>query len=180
MSGNNKDVTSTLQSALDQASGAAQSVLGSITGNTADKQKGEDKKALADAEHDISHAAAKGPGFAVSSTGIAKDDPNRTTGSWNQNVGALKEGIGGLTGAEGLRQEGIRQNEEGKAQQAQGQLSDLGKGVADRVGGTIGGAVAGITGNPAQKSEAQKQHDEGKTRQRGVEAELQNEAEKKA
>lgn len=79
-------------------------------------------------------------------------------------------------GAEGLKQEGIRQNEEGKAQEAQGQLSDLGKGVHDRVGGTIGGAVAGLTGNQAQKAEAQRQHDDGKARQRGVEADLQKQA----
>lgn len=48
-------------------------------------------------------------------------------------------------GAEGLRQEGVRQNEEGKAQEAQGQVKDLGKGLSDRVGGAIGGAVAGLT-----------------------------------
>ena len=48
-------------------------------------------------------------------------------------------------GAEGLRQEGMRQNEEGKAQEAQGQVKDLGKGLGDRVGGAIGGAVAGLT-----------------------------------
>lgn len=79
-------------------------------------------------------------------------------------------------GAEGLKQEGIRQNEEGKTQEARGQLSDLGKGVQDRVGGAIGGAVAGLTGNAAQKQEAQRQHDEGKARQRGVEADLQKQA----
>jgi uncharacterized protein YjbJ (UPF0337 family) len=110
------------------------------------------------------------------SGGVAKDDPNRSAGSWNQNVGAAKEALGGFVGAEGLKQEGIQQNREGKGQEAQGQLSDLGKGVQDRVGGTIGGAVAGITGNAAQKTEAQRQHDEGKARQRGVEADLQKEA----
>jgi hypothetical protein len=34
---NNKDQTSTLQSYVDSATGAAQSVLGSLTGSTADK-----------------------------------------------------------------------------------------------------------------------------------------------
>lgn len=110
------------------------------------------------------------------SGGVAKDDSDRTAGSWNQNVGAAKEAIGGFVGAEGLKQEGIRQNQEGKAQEAQGQLNDLGKGIQDRVGGTIGGAVAGLTGNEAQKAEAQRQHDEGKARQRGVEADLQKQA----
>jgi uncharacterized protein YjbJ (UPF0337 family) len=40
--------------------------------------------------------------------------------------------LGNLVGADGLKQEGIQQNREGKAQEAQGQLSDLGGGVADR------------------------------------------------
>lgn len=80
-------------------------------------------------------------------------------------------------GAEGLKQEGIRQNQEGKGQEAKGQLNDLGKGVSDRVGGAIGGAVAGLTGNQAQREEAQRQHDEGKARQRGVEHDVQKQAE---
>ena len=81
-------------------------------------------------------------------------------------------------GAEGLKQEGIRQNQEGKGQEAQGQLSDLGKGVSDRIGGTVGAAVAGLTGNQESANAAQRQHDEGKARQRGVEADLQKEADK--
>jgi uncharacterized protein YjbJ (UPF0337 family) len=88
-------------------------------------------------------------------------------------VGSGKEFVGNLVGAEGLKREGIQQNREGQGQEAQGQLSDLGKGLTDRVGGTIGGAVAGLTGNEAQRAEAQRQHDEGKTRQRGVEVDLQ-------
>lgn len=40
--------------------------------------------------------------------------------------------LGNLVGAEGLKQEGIQQNREGKAQEAQGQLSDLSGGIADR------------------------------------------------
>lgn len=75
-------------------------------------------------------------------------------------------------GAEGLKQEGQRQNAEGKGQEAAGQVNDLGKGISDRVGGTIGGAVAGLTGNEGQRAEARRQHDEGKARQRGVEADL--------
>jgi uncharacterized protein YjbJ (UPF0337 family) len=110
------------------------------------------------------------------SGGVATDNSDRTAGSWNQNVGAAKEALGGFVGAEGLKQEGIRQNKEGKSQEAAGQVNDLGKGISDRVGGTIGGAVAGLTGNEAQKAEAQKQHDEGKARQRGVEADLQKQA----
>lgn len=107
---------------------------------------------------------------------MAKDDPNRSAGNWNQTVGSAKEAVGNLLGAEGLKQEGIRQNKEGKGQEAQGQISDLGKGISDRMGGAVGGAVAGLTGNQASKDEAQRQHDEGKARQRGVEAEWQKQA----
>ncbi|KAF2822118.1 hypothetical protein CC86DRAFT_458629 [Ophiobolus disseminans] len=174
MSSNNKDQTSTLQGYVDQATGAVQSALGSLTGSTTDQVQGDQKKATAHAEKDLSHATAKAGPFAVSSSGgVAKDNPDRTAGSWNQNVGAAKEALGGFVGAEGLKQEGIRQNQEGKGQEAAGQVNDLGKGIGDRVGGTIGGAVAGLTGNQAQKAEAQRQHDEGKARQRGVEADLQ-------
>jgi uncharacterized protein YjbJ (UPF0337 family) len=144
---------------------------------TVSQRNADTKRATADAEHDLSHTAAKAGPFTVSpSGGVAKDDPNRTAGSWNQTVGSAKEAVGGLVGAEGLRQEGVRQNEEGKGQEAEGQVKDLGKGLHDRVGGTIGGAVAGLTGNAAQQSEAQRQHDDGKARQRGVEADLQKQA----
>jgi uncharacterized protein YjbJ (UPF0337 family) len=168
MSSNNKDQTSTLQGYVDQATGAHTHLL---------QVQGENKKDVASAEKDLSHATAKAGPFSVSSSGgVAKDDPDRTAGAWNQNVGAAKEALGGFVGAQGLKQEGQRQNQEGKGQEAAGQMSDLGKGISDRVGGTIGGAVAGITGNAAQKTEAQRQHDEGKARQRGVEADLQKEA----
>jgi len=172
-----KDQTSTGQSYLDQAKGAAQSALGSLTGSTADKAQGENRKLEASAEKELSHTTAKaGPFTTTASGGIAKDDPNRAAGSWNQNVGALKESIGGFVGAEGLKQEGIQQNADGKGQEAEGQVKDLGRGVQDRVGGAVGGVVAGLTGNEAQKAEAQRQHDDGKARQRGVEADLQKEA----
>ena len=61
--------------------------------------------------------------------GVAQDDPNRTAGSWNQTVGSGKEMVGNFVGAEGLKREGIEQNREGKGQEAQGQLSDLGSGM---------------------------------------------------
>ncbi|KAF2181955.1 hypothetical protein K469DRAFT_587575 [Zopfia rhizophila CBS 207.26] len=170
----NKHNTSTLQSYVDSATGAVQSAVGAVTGKPADKKQADDKKVTADTEHDLSHTAAKAGPFTVSSSGaVAQDDPNRTQGSWNQTVGAAKETVGNLVGAEGLKREGIQQNKEGKGQEAQGQLSDLGQGIQDRLGGTVGGAVAGLTGNQASKEAAQKQHDEGKARQRGVEADLQ-------
>jgi hypothetical protein len=75
-------------------------------------------------------------------------------------------------GAEGLKQEGIQQNYEGKGQEAQGQLNDFGKGVSDRVTGAVGGAFAGLTGDRAKEAEYQKQHDVGKTSQRSAEADI--------
>ncbi|KAF2122828.1 hypothetical protein BDV96DRAFT_482253 [Lophiotrema nucula] len=177
MSDSNKNPTSTLQSVIDTASSTVQSAIGSLTGNTADKAQAQDKRDIAEAETDLSHSAVKaGPFTANASGGVAKDSSDRTAGSWNQNVGAAKEAIGGFVGAESLKREGQQQNKEGQAQEAQGQVSDLGKGISDRVGGTVGSAVAGLTGNESSKTEAQKQHDEGKARQRGVEADLQKQA----
>ena len=40
--------------------------------------------------------------------------------------------IGGALGLEGLKQEGIKQNQAGKEMEARGQLSDLGSGITDR------------------------------------------------
>ena len=131
----------------------------------------KDKAAL---EHDASHATARAGPFTLSSSGaVAQDDPNRTEGSWNQTVGSGKEMLGNLTGAEGLKKDGIEQNRAGKGQEAQGQLSDLGQGLSDRVGGTVGGVKAGLMGSETEKKAAQDRHDEGKARQRGVESELQ-------
>jgi len=174
MSSNDKSAPpSTLGAYVDSAIGGAQELLGSLTGNTADQSKGQTKQAGAQAEHDASEASAKAGPFTLSSTGaIAKDDPNRSAGSWNQTVGAAKEAIGNLVGAEGLKQEGIQQNKEGKAQEAQGQLNDLGSGIADRVSGAVGGAAASLTGNTAQQEARQAQHDQGKSLQRGVELDL--------
>lgn len=112
----------------------------------------------------------------MSASGVAPKSQDRTEGSWNQTVGAGKETLGGLLGAEGLKQEGIKQNQEGKGQEAAGQVSDLGHGIGDRVQGTVGGAFAGLTGNKEAKAAYEAQHDSGKTSQRGVEAELQKQA----
>ena len=40
--------------------------------------------------------------------------------------------IGGGLGLEGLKQEGIKQNQAGKEMEARGQLSDLASGITDR------------------------------------------------
>lgn len=101
MSDNSNNKPSTLQSYVDSATGAVQSAFGNLTGNTGDQAKGEVRKDKADAEYDASQAAVKLPGGTISSTGaFAKDDSNRTEGSWNQTVGAAKETLGGLVGNE--------------------------------------------------------------------------------
>ncbi|KAI9665035.1 MAG: hypothetical protein M1821_006483 [Bathelium mastoideum] len=169
--------TSTLQSYVDSATSAVQSAIGSITGNAADKDKAEQTKSKAQAENDLSHTAAKvGPATVSSSGAVTTDNPDRTQGSWNQTVGSGKEMLGNLVGAEGLKQQGIDQNRAGKEQEAQGQLSDLGSGVTDRAKGAVGGALAGFTGDREEQEKRQAQHDAGKTQQRGVEADLQKQA----
>lgn len=67
--------TSTLQSYIDSATGAAQTLFGSITGNTTDQQEGQAKKDKAQAENDASHAGGTLAGYSVSSSGaVAKND----------------------------------------------------------------------------------------------------------
>lgn len=106
----------------------------------------------------------------------AKDNPDRTQGSWDQTVGSGKEALGGLIGSDGLKQQGRDQNQAGQEQEAKGQLNDLGKGVGDRVTGAVGGAVAGLTGDREGQAKFADQHDEGKSRQRGVEMDLNSQA----
>jgi len=142
--------------------------------------QGEKKQNEAEAKKDLSHAGGTIGNYSVSASGVSKNDSDRSDGSWNQTVGSGKQFVGGLVGAEGLKQEGARQNQEGKGQEAQGQISDLGKGVTDRIGGTVGGAVAGLTGNREEQAQRQAQHDQGKTLQRGVEADLDKQAQKEA
>lgn len=139
---------------------------------------GQAKQNEADAEYDASHATLKGPGFAASGSGaVAKDDPDRSAGKWNQTVGSAKETAGNLIGSENLKAQGRQQNQEGQEQEAKGQLSDFGSGVGDRVTGTVGGAVAGFKGDRAEQDRYQEMHDKGKTLQRGAEADIQNQAE---
>lgn len=88
-------------------------------------------------------------------------------------MGAAKESFGNLIGNENLRQSGIEQNADGKAQEAKGQLSDLGQGVTDRARGALGAVGSAVLGDQEGQQKWQDVHDEGKTRQRGVEADLQ-------
>lgn len=84
--------------------------------------------------------------------------------------------LGNAFGAEGLKQEGVRQNQDGKAQEAAGQVSDYTSGVSDRVQGTVGGAFSSLTGDKAGQAKYQEMHDAGKTTQRGAEHDIQKQA----
>ena len=128
--------TSTLQSAIDNVTGTAQSLAGAFTGNQERQTAGADKRDEAQLKDDASHATAKVGPFSTSGSGaVAQDDPRRSEGSWNQTMGSAEESLGGLVGNESLKQTGIDQNREGKGQEAEGQLSDLGGGVSDRLKG---------------------------------------------
>ncbi|KUI74173.1 hypothetical protein VM1G_10015 [Cytospora mali] len=175
MSSNNN--TSTFQAAVDSVTGTVQSAFGSLTGSTGDKVQGDTKQDKAHAEHNASQATVKLPGATVTSSGVATDDPNRSAGSWNQTAGSAKETVGNVLGVESLKKAGRDQNLEGQQQEAKGQLNDLGSGFADRVSGTVGGAVASLTGNTSAEADYQKQHDVGKTQQRGAEHDIQKQAE---
>lgn len=130
--------TSTLQSFVDSTKATAQSVLGAVTGNQADKAKADQLQGEAQAKDDLSHATAKAGPFNLSASGaVTKDDPDRTTGSWNQTVGSGKEMVGNLVGSESLKRDGADQNRAGKEQEARGQLNDFAGGAADRVTGTL-------------------------------------------
>lgn len=155
----NQDNTSTLQSYADSAMGTVHSAIASITGSAGDQANADQKKAKAEAEHDLSHSAAKAGPFTISSSGApAKDNADRTQGQWDQTMGSVKEAVGNLTGNENLKAQGREQNLQGQGQEAKGQLNDLGQGISDRVGGAIGGAYASLTGNKAAQDAYQQQH----------------------
>lgn len=159
MSSSNQDNTSTLQSYADSAMGAIHSGIASITGSAGDQANADQAKAKAEAEKDLSHSAAKAGPFTISSSGApAKDNSDRTEGQYDQTMGSVKEALGNLTGNENLKTQGREQNMQGQGQEAKGQLSDLGQGISDRVGGTVGSAYATLTGNKAAEEVYQQQH----------------------
>ena len=145
-----------------------------IDRSQAQAQQTHDKAA---AEKDLSHSAAKVGPYSLSATGApAKDNADRTQGSWDQTVGSGKEFIGGMIGSEDMKKAGREQNLAGQSQEAKGQLSDLGQGISDRVTGAVGGAGAALTGDREAQARFADRHDEGKTRQRGVELDLDKQA----
>lgn len=174
---NNSNNSSTLKSYVDSATGAVQNALGGLAGNPNDEAEGRAKQQKAASEYDASHTATKLPGVTATSNAVTRDDPDRSTGSWNQTVGSAKEFVGGLVGNESLKQTGREQNRSGQEQEARGQINDYASGFTDRVSGAVGSAAAGLTGDRSKQAEYQNQHDSGKTQQRGAELDIQKEAE---
>jgi hypothetical protein len=107
-----------------------------------------------------------------------------------------------LIGNQGLKNEGAKQNEEGKRQEAQGQLNDFGGGIggfpplfypgywvlavsitdgtcnsADRAKGAVGNAASAIVGDREGQARYQEMHDKGKTQQRSAEYDIQKQGE---
>ena len=80
-------------------------------------------------------------------------------------------------GTQSLKSAGRQQNLEGQQQEAKGQLNDLSSGIGSRIQGTVGGAVAGATGDSEGQAHYDQMRAEGKTQQRGVEHDLQKQAE---
>lgn len=76
-----------------------------------------------------------------------------------------------------LKNSGRQQNLEGQQQEAKGQLSDLGSGMASRAQGTVGGAVSGLMGDKEGKEHYDNMRAEGKSQQRGVEHDIEKKAE---
>lgn len=103
---------------------------------------------------------------------MSTDDPSRAEGSYNQSIGAAKESLGGLLGADGLKKEGQQQNAAGKGQEAEGQLKDYGSGVGERFKGGAQSAFKGLTGDREGEEKAKVRHDDGKAQQRGAEHDI--------
>lgn len=82
-----------------------------------------------------------------------------------------------LTRFQSLKSAGRQQNLEGQQQEAKGQLSDFGSGIANRAQGTVGGAVASMTGDKSGQAHYDQMRAEGKTQQRGAEYDIQKQAE---
>ncbi|KAJ5593972.1 uncharacterized protein N7459_000180 [Penicillium hispanicum] len=166
--------SSTLGSYVNQATGLAQRAVGSVTGDSSTQNQGETTQQKAQEQHDNSHTTTKlGPVTADPNTGAAaKDDPNRSTGSWDQTVGSAKESLGNVIGNENLRRAGVEQNAAGKEQEAKGQLKDWGEGIHDRAQGALGGLGAAVSGDREAEQKFRDQHDQGKVQQRGAEADM--------
>jgi uncharacterized protein YjbJ (UPF0337 family) len=60
-------------------------------------------------------------------------DENRVEGAWDKAKGAVKEGIGKMTGDEKLQGEGMADKAKGKAESAVGGAKDTVRDAADKI-----------------------------------------------
>ena len=60
-------------------------------------------------------------------------DSNRVEGAWDKAKGAVKEGVGNLTGDEKMRAEGMADKAKGKTESAVGGAADAVRDAADKV-----------------------------------------------
>ncbi|MGI4942669.1 MAG: CsbD family protein [Janthinobacterium lividum] len=60
-------------------------------------------------------------------------DENRVEGAWDKAKGAVKEGIGKLTGDEKLQGEGMADKAKGKGESAVGGVKDTVRDAADKI-----------------------------------------------
>ena len=60
-------------------------------------------------------------------------DENRVEGAWDKAKGAVKEGVGKLTGDEKLQAEGVADKAKGNAESAVGGVKDAVRDAADKI-----------------------------------------------
>lgn len=60
-------------------------------------------------------------------------DENRVQGAWDQAKGAVKEGVGNVTGDDKMKGEGMADKAKGKAESAVGGAKDTVRDAADKV-----------------------------------------------
>jgi uncharacterized protein YjbJ (UPF0337 family) len=60
-------------------------------------------------------------------------DENRVEGAWDKAKGAVKEGIGKMTGDEKMQAEGMADKAKGKAESAVGSAKDTVRDAADKI-----------------------------------------------
>lgn len=59
-------------------------------------------------------------------------DENRVEGAWDKAKGAVKEGVGNLTGDEKMKAEGMADKAKGKTESAVGGLKDTARDALDK------------------------------------------------
>jgi len=149
--------------------GRAQGAIGDALGNKTLKDLGDSYvKSGEERTTQSSGTAAAGPFSATSKGGVAKENSDRTEGSWNSTVGEGKEKVGNFVGSDSLRKSGVEQNAQGVGQKAAGQFKDTAQGLGESIQGNVGGAAAGLVGNNVEKEKLYRKAEDGKARLAGV------------